>query len=239
MRDPSAAELLDVWEIGSAASTEAAAVALLEFAWPDPDIHALDLPIGERDRRLLELRLRLFGPRLASLMTCSSCGDVLETTFDAGDIRVADTATSPVPAAASVGGRVIPVRFPTSRDLVAIGTAPSAADARRLLAARCIARDPEHANAEEVPDDVVDAVERALAAADPGADIELEAGCPSCGSAFRSVFDIAAFLRIELDAWARRTLHEVATLAAAFGWHERDILTMSAWRRRYYVEAAS
>jgi hypothetical protein len=91
----------------------------------------------------------------------------------------------------------------------------------------------------DLSDEIVEVIERALAAADPRADVELETTCPSCGSETRSVFDIASFLRVELDAWGRRTLHEVATLAAAFGWHERDILAMSAWRRRYYVEAAA
>jgi hypothetical protein len=239
VRDPSAAELLDVWETGYAASTEAAAVTLLDLAWPDLDEPAIDLPIGERDWRLFDLRERLFGSRLTSAVTCSSCGETLEMAMDAADIRRAADARPAALLVADVGDRVITIRLPTTRDLVAIRDAPDPAEARRRLAVRCIVAHPGRDAPPSPTDEVVDAIEAALATADPRADIELDATCPSCGSSSRSVFDIAAFLRAELDAWARRTLHEVAVLATSFGWHEHDILAMSAWRRRYYLEAAA
>jgi hypothetical protein len=217
---------------------EVASVALLDLAWPEPGEPAIDLPIGERDSRLFDLRERLFGSRLTSTVTCSSCGETLEMVMDAADIRRAGDARPAVQFTIMIGDRSITIRFPTTRDLLAIRDAPDPEGARRRLAVRCIVAglDPDEPSA--ATDEVVEAIETALAT-DPRADIELEATCPACGSPSRSVFDIAAFLRAELDAWSRRTLHEVAVLATSFGWHERDILAMSAWRRRYYVEAAS
>ena len=239
MRDPSAAELLEVWETGFAASTEAATIALLELAWPEPGELTLDLPIGERDRRLSAVRERLFGSRLTSVVTCGSCGESLELALDAADIRPAEAAGTASTLTARLGDRSIAFRLPTTRDLFAIRDEPDTDQARRRLAERCIVADPDQDGLPVLSDEVVEVVEVAMAAADPQADIELEATCASCGSASRSVFDIATFLRAELDAWARRTLHEVAVLATSFGWHEREILAMSAWRRRYYFEAAA
>ena len=42
--------------------------------------------------------------------------------------------------------------------------------------------------------------------------------------------------RQEIHAWAKRTLREVHTLASAYGWSEREILSMSAVRRALYLE---
>ena len=39
----------------------------------------------------------------------------------------------------------------------------------------------------------------------------------------------------ELDAWARRLLLDVHTLARAYGWSERDILQLTETRRQFYL----
>jgi hypothetical protein len=44
------------------------------------------------------------------------------------------------------------------------------------------------------------------------------------------------FFWSEISAEARRLLLEVHNLASAYGWSESDILSMSALRRRYYLE---
>ena len=42
----------------------------------------------------------------------------------------------------------------------------------------------------------------------------------------------------DLTDWVGRTLTEVHQLARAYGWSEAEILAMSGWRRRWYLEAA-
>jgi hypothetical protein len=49
------------------------------------------------------------------------------------------------------------------------------------------------------------------------------------------MFDVAEFLWREIDAWAKRVLEEVHTLASAYGWAQGEILSLSAARRRRYV----
>jgi len=60
--------------------------------------------------------------------------------------------------------------------------------------------------------------------------------CPSCGYAWPAPFDIASFFWTEVDAWARVLLREIHVLASAYHWCEEDILRLSPWRRRSYLE---
>ena len=80
------------------------------------------------------------------------------------------------------------------------------------------------------------AVIRELAAGDPQAEVLLSLRCPACEHEWSTPFDILAYLWDEIDDWARRLLSEVHTLASAYGWSERDVLGMSARRRRLYLE---
>jgi hypothetical protein len=75
-----------------------------------------------------------------------------------------------------------------------------------------------------------------MADADPQADVRLALDCPACGHNFLAAFDVAAYLWSEVNAWAYRLLGEVHSLASAYGWREEDILAMSPWRRRVYLE---
>ena len=87
-----------------------------------------------------------------------------------------------------------------------------------------------------MPEGVLEAMTDAMAAADPQAAVDMALTCPECAHQWRARFDIASFLWREVDAWARQTLVEVARLASAFGWSEGDILALTPWRRRRYLE---
>jgi hypothetical protein len=239
MNAPSAVELLDAWEAAVSAAPEAAAVDLLDrLAGPDVDTPAIDLPLGDRDRLLLDLRERLFGPRLTAAVSCASCGERLELAFTVADVLVPPAGEGqPVRRVSIASDRgEIAFRLPTTRDTLAIVGAADVAEARRRLVAR-LQEAPAAAGQTSLSDTELDALDLALANADPQATVELETACAQCGADIASAFDVARHLAAEIDAWARRTLHEVATLAAAYGWREQDILGMSAWRRGYYLQA--
>jgi hypothetical protein len=72
-------------------------------------------------------------------------------------------------------------------------------------------------------------------AEDP-AEILIDMRCPACACSWQIEFDIASYFYSELTALARRLLEEVHILASAYGWSERDILTMPPGRRRFYLE---
>lgn len=223
------ADLLRVWERGAGQHPVDRALTLLALSAPEGTDRSLvaDLPIGERDERLLALRARLFGPRLVATTSCVRCGERVELEFLTSDVSR--------PAAAAAPGAAIPdtpaVRPLTSRDLAAAADCVGVEQAREMLAARCLVG--------VVNDIERSVVARALEQADPGALRVLEVRCPGCGHAWECDFDVAAYFWIEIEAAALRLLRDVHVLARGYGWSEQDILAMSPQRRRAYLELVS
>jgi hypothetical protein len=91
----------------------------------------------------------------------------------------------------------------------------------------------------DLPAPVVEAVEQAMAALDPAAELHLSLTCPECGHAWPEYLDPVAFLSVEIEAMARQTLEEVHMLASTYGWSEAEVLALSPWRRRQYLEMAT
>jgi hypothetical protein len=239
MQTPSAAELLRAWERGLAQPPIERALTLLAAALPEHRPGDLArMSIGRRDGYLLELRERIFGPRLASVASCPGCGERLELDFAAADVRVAATEEPGELLALSVDGYEVRFRLPNSRDLAALADADDPRDTGQALLLECVEavkRGDDNLPVERLPAAVTEAVAEGMAAADPQADVQLALSCPNCGRQWNELFDIAAFLWTEIDAWAARTLRDVHTLALHYGWHEADILAMSAWRRQIYL----
>ena len=130
-------------------------------------------------------------------------------------------------------------RLPNSRDLQALAEIEAPADARQQLLQRCMRSagfNGEDLSLEALPEEVITAIEERMALADPQADLQLSLHCIACSHRWQTAFDIVSFLWSEIDNWAHRTLHEVHLLASAYGWSEDDILALSPWRRRYYLE---
>ena len=231
------ADLLEVWERGRHASPGQRALFLLEGAVPGAPLEALgQWSVGRRDAALLDLRRRVFGPDLVALAACPGCEEQVETTFSAATVLV-EPATPPATITLEQGDYRVVFRLPNAGDMAALAAARG--DPVAWLLDRCIL----HASVEgaprtarDLPPDVAESVSRAMADADPQAEIELQLTCPTCGTRWRALFDVAGFLWRETEAWARRTLHDVATLASAFGWSERAILDLSEERRRSYLE---
>jgi hypothetical protein len=133
------------------------------------------------------------------------------------------------PGEVDLGGHRVRYRLPTVADAIAL--AETAAPDGRGLLRRCII----DADSDALPEFVLAEIAGQIAIADPCADILLDLACPSCGHRWNAPFDTVAVLWAEIDAWARRTLHEVVALARSFGWSEGDILAMSPQRRADYL----
>jgi uncharacterized protein (UPF0212 family) len=235
MRSLTAQELLDAWERGLGEPPVRRALALLAPACPEtPPEELARESVGRRDGRLLTLREWTFGPRLVSLAACPACGERLETAFDVADIRVEVPERTEEPLSLSVAGHDLRFRLPNSLDLAALVPGQ---DARRLLLGRCLLAAPgAEVDVEKLPEAVLQGVADRMAAADPQGDVQLALQCPACGHAWPAAFDIVSFFWAEVDAWARVLLHEIHTLASAYGWRETDILALTPWRRRSYLE---
>ena len=246
MRTPTASELLAVWELGRHQPPVQRGLLLLEAAEPYTPRDALArLSIGERDHRLLRLRQWSFGPTLVCAATCPECEEPLEMRFDVSDILFDTPEGSGEAIRLTEGGYELELRLPNSLDLAAMSDQADARDphaqeaGRRLLLERCVLEvkhNGSQAALEDLPTNVVEAIAHRLAEADPQADVQLALSCPACGHQWRATFDILSFLWREIETWAHRLLHQVHTLALAYGWREADILAMSPARRQAYLD---
>jgi hypothetical protein len=235
------ADLLALWEAGLGMTWQERALALAA-ATCDAGVDELaGLTVGRRDGLLLMLRRRCFGPQLPCTVGCPCCGDPLEFTLPIDDIMLGDSAAAQdAPVRADIAGVEVTFRAPTCRDLLAAGS-PSPG-ARRALVTSCIVearKDAEPTPADALSDEIVDAVAARLGEADPQADIVIAIVCQSCGHQWNAPFDTAGYVWAEVDAHARRLLHDIRVLASAFGWTEPEVLAVSPARRRFYLEGAA
>lgn len=243
MRALSAAALLDVWDQGMGVPQARRALSLLSAAEPGTQPADLaELPVGERDSRLLTLREWTFGPHLAGRAECPECAMPLDLSFEVSDIRASPDAEPEESFVVEADGYRAEFRLPNSRDLLALEGLPAVEDARQALLASCILsiRLPESAEpSAPLPDALVAAIVGSMADADPQADVLLALTCPLCKHGWQESFDIVSFFWDELDAWAYRMMREVHSLAAAYGWGEAEILALSPRRRQFYLELVS
>ena len=218
--------LMGVWEQGQTQHPLHRALTLLCAVETDQTVDALALlSIGERDRRLIGLRQRIFGSHFDAVAVCPRCAEKLELSFRSSDLvlRAAPRSTTNV----TVDGRDITVRLPNTADLLEVAAeAPERRTA--ALLERCAGSDLSESAAESVQSE--------MGELDPAACIELELTCPGCEHHWASIFDIASYLWIELNDYAMRLLRETHTLARAYGWRESDIFAISPRRRQVYLD---
>ncbi len=210
-------------------------VALWHAVEPERSVESLwQAPVGCRDRALLDLRASAIGPTLELGHACPRCGEQVEFPVEVATLRLptADFANPPFDLVA--GERRFRLRHVCSADLVAAARDPGAE-----LLLRCIVAD----SAADLPGQAPplsaeqrETIDAALAAGDPQADIVFGLDCPACEEHWSALLDIGEVVWAELQQRARRLLAEVDLLARVYHWSEREILELSAARRRRYLE---
>jgi hypothetical protein len=224
------AEMMALWETGRELSLLDRGVIAAQAARRGTEGDAADWPLGERNRALAQLHCELFGGQLLGFTRCVACGEQLEFTFEAR--RVAEVETQPAEQKIAVGKWVF--RMLTSRMLAAAAEENDEAAATRRLLSACLA-EPVSEEASWTDADV-EAIEERLAEADPLAEILMHFDCPICGTEFDESLDLSSFVWSVIERSATHVLEEVHVLATAYGWSEREILTLSAARREAYIE---
>lgn len=230
MRGLSARDCLDLCDDGGPLDWVSRGLLLAGAAWPDgsPEGCAA-LPIGMRDRLVMSLRVRTFGPELAVRFRCPSCGADLVATVDLAAI-LADHAVPPPPSVRlEIDGHAVEARLPSSDDLLATMTF-TPANAEWALYDRCVVSEgggDRQRSRQRVAD--------AIAAADPLSAFEVELACSSCGARGAEPFDIVSAFWKEIEVRAERTARDVDALAQAYGWTEDQVLALSPARRARYL----
>jgi len=207
------------------------ALLLLHLAHPSASEDELvALPIGRRDRLLLDLREATFGGRIDLLASCPRCGTGVQLGMNSQEVRVP---TGPVQRAYDLDLEDAHLRFRLldSRDLAMAVAAPRGRARDVLL--RCALL--ELSGAVE-PDRLAHELGRAIVREDPQCEILLGLTCPACARAWECVFDIVSYFWEEIAMRVRRIQRDIHTLARAYGWSEDAILRMHPTWRHGYLE---
>lgn len=242
MRTITSVELLTVWEQNWDKSVLQRALNLLSVASPELDQNAIaKLSIGERNARLLEVRELMFGTCLKNMTDCPKCSEIIEWETNMREIcaQLAQRHDTSGEYNLDVDGYCIQFRLPNSSDISAvIINETETADPKKLLA-KCILDMEYNGNRcdiDDLPDEVIQALNRRMEEENPQADIRVVLNCPQCSHQWEAYFDIASYLWTEINWWAERTLQDVHILAKVYGWSEHDILSMSPVRRQFYID---
>lgn len=241
----SAERLLEAWERGIGLDSSGRSRVLLAAGIPSMTEAELGAhTAGRRDAALLSIMESTFGPRSDALASCPACGEPVEFSFSAAEvIRIEAEQADGEPLRVRENGFDVRFRLPTVADLAEISTNGAEADGvRKALLDRCVVQARRRGKAvavEDFTEEVTDAIDGEMARADPNADIVFALACEGCGNAWSVPLDVPAFVWAEVESWARRLILEVHSLAAAYGWSEREILAMPPVRRRTYLELAA
>jgi hypothetical protein len=214
------------------------AMLMLQYALPEADYEWLmRLPLGRRDRLLIEVRQVNFGDALEAHTECPECKERLEFFLSCDELL---RFTGPEESAAktvTIDGRPFELRSPDSRDATATAAANDIESAIACLLARCAKPAGDSISPiDEITRSQRAVISAALTALDPAAEILLYLSCPACGIHWQALFDINHILWVEIRARARGLLQEVDALARVYHWNESEILGMSPARRRLYLE---
>jgi len=240
-REPSDAELLRAWERARPTRRLERPLILLASLTGKSVEQAANLPLGRRDRELLQLREGLFGTQIDSVALCRSCNEQMELSIAVTSLLELASTEPADSYEISVEKHQVIFRLPTTNDLLAVAD-DDPKTARTALVERCILHAERSGRSLppcQLSAAVVAAIGERLRQADPYTDVLIELRCPACGEEFSEPFDIATFLWDELDRWARRLLEDVAALAKAYGWAEQEVIELSPLRRQAYLELAS
>jgi hypothetical protein len=252
MQRLSAEKILAVWEAGRPQHAVDRALTSLAAASPETSREALaELTIGERDACLLQLRALVLGPRAEGFAECPRCSERVEFPLDTAAFTPRPegraSARPDFSEELEINGSTIRFRLPTSRDLAQVVAASNSVQGLRHLVTSCIFTpndrdlgDGGHHGYQdrepELSDKTIASIGEAMLEADPRAEIQFRLICPACAHEWTLLFDIAEFFWTELSARAQRLLREIDALARAYGWTEREILSLPAQRRQSYLE---
>lgn len=230
---PLSPTVLDLWEAGLQLAPGPRALLLLRATGED-DVGAWS--VGRRDSSLLQ-RYCTEGGTIDALADCPACGAVMDLSLDP---RMLAATPSRGQVTVEHGGYVVSARPPTVQDLQDLPTDGDEETMRWFLLERCVVsatRGAEVLRVGDLPDDVLDLVERALDEADPAADIRIELTCEECRGTWTEPLDPVVFAWSAVESAARRLATDVHLLAHSYGWSEREILALSPFRRHLYLSA--
>jgi hypothetical protein len=190
-----------------------------------------DLPVGDGEALLLEIRRAALGETISATVTCPAeeCQGVVDISFAIGDYlahhrprRVPHVRGDAAPWLVERSG--IAFRLPTLRDQVDVS---GAREGDRDLLLRCL-RAPADAATQRKVQTIMERMAPTLSDYVGGA-------CPMCGTRIEVYFDVEQFVLRELRDAASFLHEEIHLIASRYGWSEADIVALPRGRRTAYA----
>jgi hypothetical protein len=203
--------------------TRCAGVADRDAAWR--------LQVRDRMHALVAVCL-LGGSRSPTVaMACPECAERVELELPLDRLaEAAHDAAARDPVDVEWEGERFRPRLPTGADLRRWSAVPpDDADLLVALGGPRLADD-------ELPAELLERVQAALAEADPLVDVRVDGACPACDAAVSWGIDVERETVELLRERQEELVASVAVLARAFGWSEREIVELPPPRRRHYLE---
>lgn len=235
-------DILNIWEHGMSRHPIDRALTIILHSYPDITFEDITkFSIIKRDMYLLDIYEKNFGSLLRCFSTCPSCKENLEFEIALEDILSKQNEIEENHINFTVNDIKIKLRLPNSLDLASVALYKNASISRNELIKRCITevRNEKKAFSQaEITQEIIDDVSEYMDGYEHNGEIDFDLKCNTCGHKWQITFDILTFLWKEISLHAKRLLYEIHVLASVYGWHEKDLLAMSAVRRRYYLKMA-
>jgi len=205
------------------------------------------LTAGDREALLLHVRALTLGERMQCVLTCpdAACAERIECEIQTNELLLPVYQDQQREYQLTLGKNgsaySVTVRLPNGADLEAAApialTDPEAAAA--FLLSRCVEKITLASSEEsvtELPAELEAQVSAALARLDPQSELILDLTCPACGRDFSALVDVASFFYQEIRNHLKSLYLETHLLAFHYHWSEAEIMSMSATKRRRYLE---
>jgi len=196
-------------------------------------LDARDLPVGDIDALIVDLRARRLGDRLIAEGACPQCAAPMDVDFS---LSAYAEHNRPRPTGLVRQDESRPgwwrlqrydtsFKIPSAGDVLAAGSGPQA---RAALLESCFAG--------ELSTAAVRTAERALDRLAPTLRTTVRGQCPECGADTDLDVDARGIALAELGFLAASVIDEVHLLAASYHWTEQAILDLPSGRRAAYAE---
>lgn len=208
---------------------------------------AARLSVLDRDLLILHLRMLTFGREIWGLTHCpqAACQAKLDFSFDLSSLKLPqDPPDGLLSSRVTKDGVHLEFSFrqPNGLDQEAIAAMVFSDPylAWLTLLSRCIVRwdTQDSLTAEqlgELPREVLQSVDQIMAAKTGSLDWDIEFTCDECGRRFVKVLDIQSYFWQELQFSSLDIWEEVHRLAWFYHWSEGDILSLTRWKRKFYL----
>lgn len=191
------------------------------------------LPVGMRLHALVVLCQLAGWKKIIWSVRCpaAGCGEPIDLALPLDELaRTAQAREGRDTVEVPWSGERVALRLPTGEDLRRWAALPPSDD--EMLAA--LGDLPGESG--ELPPELAETAEAALAEADPLVDVQVQSACPGCGAALDLPVDLEGEALALLRQAQEDLFRQVRILAGAFHWSEREILELPARRRRRYLE---